>query len=302
VRSFTVYLLAALILTGACSSETSPQPADEVLIVATTSILGDVASAAFGDSARVITLLTGTNDPHSYRASPNDVALLGQADVVLANGLGLEEALYDLLEAAIADGANVLFAGNQIEPLYTDTNRRVVDPHFWLDPLRMEVVITALGDELARLEPDNAAAWRTRADAYGSTLRRVHAGLVDLVDSLPQNRRALFTNHDSLRYFADRYGFVIVSSLIPGSSTIAEPSAADLAAAIDYLEGQEISAIFADAAGSKRLAEIVAAEVSRDVVVVELHSGGLGPPESGADTYIGYLETNAGLIVKALAA
>jgi zinc/manganese transport system substrate-binding protein len=112
--------------------------------------------------------------------------------------------------------------------------------------------------------------------------------------------RLLVTNHDALGYFADRYDFEIVGVVIPGGSTLADPSSAELAALVETLLETDVPAIFAETSSPAQLAETVAAEAGNDVEVVELHTGSLGEPGSGADTLIGMLRTNATRIRDAL--
>ncbi|HEX2369526.1 MAG TPA: metal ABC transporter substrate-binding protein, partial [Acidimicrobiia bacterium] len=112
--------------------------------------------------------------------------------------------------------------------------------------------------------------------------------------------RVLVTNHDSLGYFADRFGFTVVATVIPGGSTLAEPSSREIAELVDTIDTTGVSAIFADATNSTALAETVAAEAGRDVEVVEMFTDTLGEPGSGADSYLGMILTNAGLVADAL--
>ena len=303
--------LAVLLITVACGEGDEPPATDtRLLVVATTSIIGDVVSATFGAGVEVRVIVSGTQDPHSYRASPEQVASLREADLVVANGLGLEEALTDILEAAAGDGADILHLGELIAPL-TVRGAGVVadasnadgpfDPHFWFDPLRMEQAVGLIGDKLAAIDPARARMWRDAAAAYQARLRAVDSDIRDLLAAIPEGDRKLVTSHDSLRYFAAGYGFSIVGTVIPGASTLAEPSASDLADLIEIIRTEEIQAIFVDTTRPARLAEVVAAEVGREISVVELFTGALGPSGTGADTYLGYLQTNAERIVQALA-
>lgn len=304
VRRLSYCLLIGLIAASACSTTDSPGPTNRLLIVATTSILGDVANAAFGQEAAVEVIISGTSDPHSYRASPRDVALLRRADIVFSNGLGLEHALAKILTAAADDGATIVSAGDYVgqAPISPGDagGASIEDPHFWMDPTRMELVVAELGKRLAALDPENGAVWTSLAEAYREKLQGVDAEILDLVRSLPDDKRKLVTNHDSLGYFAARYGFTVLTTLIRGTSTVAEPSASDLVAAIEIVRLHDVAAIFTGVGGSPNLASTVAAEVEREVAVIDLYVGSLGPAGSGAETYIEYLRSNARAIVDGL--
>ena len=305
MKRLAVVVLAFTIVAVSCGGEeTSADPgSDRLLIVATFSILGDVVTTAFGNDVDVRVLISGNQDPHSYRASPEQVALLGQADLVVANGLGLEEAVADILDAAVDDGARILFVGDKVEPLPLSgaSDDGPFDPHFWFDASRMEQAVGHIRDELIAIDPSKTSTWNQSADAYQGELRAVDASIRETVDVLPSDARRIVTNHDSLRYFAAAYGFVIVGTVIPGASTLTEPSASDIVDLVETIEAENIQAIFADTASPVRLAEVVADEVGRDVVVIELYTGALGPAGTGAETYLGYLLTNTDLIVQALA-
>jgi zinc/manganese transport system substrate-binding protein len=103
----------------------------------------------------------------------------------------------------------------------------------------------------------------------------------------------LVTNHDAFGYFADRYEFDLLGTVIPGGSTLAAPSSADLAALVDVMKSEEVTVIFAETSSSTTLAEAVTAELGSDVDVVELYTESLGEVGSDADTYIGMLRVNA---------
>jgi len=110
----------------------------------------------------------------------------------------------------------------------------------------------------------------------------------------------MVTNHEAFGYFADRYGFEIIGVVIPGGSTLAEPSSADLGDLVEVMEQSGTGAIFAETTQPTSLAEAVAAELGGEVEVVELFTESLGRPGSGAETLQEMLVTNAGRISEAL--
>jgi zinc/manganese transport system substrate-binding protein len=306
VRRIIPPALILALLTVSCSAASDPVLRRRPLVVATTSILGDVTASAFEGLVDVEVLIAGTQDPHSYRASPDQVGLIHAADLVVANGLGLEEALLDLLEAAAADGARVVYLGDVIDPIAggedhgEEDGHEEGDPHFWLDPLRMAVAVRYLGEQLAVLLPADAATVEAAAESYASRVEDVDSTIRRLTGSVPAPDRRLVTNHDSLAYFAAAYGYTILGTVIPGTSTLAEASASDLADLVVQMRSVGTPAIFVESNRPARLAEVVAEEVGHTVRVVRLYTGTLGAPGTGADTYIGLLRTNAELIVQAL--
>ncbi len=287
-------LVVLALLGGACSG--GDDAADGIEIVATTTIVGDIVRNVVGDNADIEILLPPGADPHDYSASPQQVAALQQADLVVANGLGLEEGLVDVLGAAAADGVEVLELAPAVDPILSED--RMPDPHFWLDPTRTVRAVELLAKTLTEI--DASIDWVSAAATYGADITTADAAIETLLATIPPDRRILVTNHDSLAYFADRYGFEVVGTVIPGTTTRAAPNAEDLAALVAIIEARGVSAIFGETTRPSDVAEAVAAEVGRPVAVVELFTGSLGEPGTGADSYIGVIRTNAERIAEAL--
>src|SRR5690606_33621147 len=136
-------------------------------------------------------------------------------------------------------------------------------------------------------------------DAYLAELHALVAEVTELLEPVPAERRVLVTNHDVLGAFAERFGFEVLGVIVPGGSTLAEPSAAELAALAEAVREAGVPAVFADATAPARLAEALADE-RRGVAGVELFTGSLGEPGSGAATYLGMVRTNAARIAAPL--
>jgi zinc/manganese transport system substrate-binding protein len=305
-------LLTACTSSGAASTTSQAAPGP-LSVVVTTSVLGDVVANVVGDAATVEVLLPIGADPHDYQPSARQLALVNEADLVVANGLRLEEGLVDALASAEADGANVLEVAPLVDPIPLggtgaesagcdpteesgDTNR--CDPHVWTDPVRMAVAARTIAAELAAL--DGSVDWEGNAGRYAQELLAADEEIAAALEAVPDERRILVTNHDSLGYFADRYGFEVVATVIPGGTTLGDPSSAELADLVVVIGDTGVPAIFAENVEPATLAEAVAAEVGDGVAVVELFTDSLGEPGSGADTLIGMLLTNAARIAAAM--
>jgi len=308
--------LAGLVLGGCGGGEAVPGSGacPGLKIVVTTSILGDVVGNLAAGSGTVETLMPVGADPHSFQVSARQVAALRGADLVVANGLGLEEGMGDAIAAVAAEGVTVVEAASFVEALPFsirgggegtaagdgEEGHGTLDPHIWTDPVRMAEVATGLGEALAAADPACPGRWREAAAAYRGELLRLDEEIAAILEGVPAEQRKLVTNHGSLGYFADRYGFEILGSIIPGGDTLAEPSPADLAALVESLEREGIRAVFAETTQSADLAEAVAAELGRGVEVIGLFTGSLGEPGSGAETYLSMQRTNAERIAGAL--
>ncbi len=287
-------LLLALTL-AACAGGT--EDAEEGLaVVATTSIVGDIAAAVVGDEGDVEVLIPIGVDAHDFSPSSQQASLLATADLVLANGLGLEAGLEDVLASVADDGVQVLELAPLIEPIeFRDGG--ALDPHFWMDPVRVGDAAHAVAEALDAHHP---GGWQERAASYAAGMEASDVEIEGVLAVVPQDHREMVTNHEAFGYFAARYGFETIGVVIPGGSTLTEPSSAELADLVEVMEQSGTSAIFAETTQPTALAEAVAAELGDDVEVVELFTESLGGPGSGAETLSEMLLTNARRISEAL--
>ncbi len=291
----------ALGLAG-CAATGGPDDGEAtgVSVVASTTILGSVAGqvvACAGGQAQ--TLIPVGADPHDYAPSSSDVAAMVEATLVITNGLGLEEGLTSALATAREDGAPVLEVGPALDPQPFGGSSGSADPHVWLDVSRMATAATVIGDKLADVtgEAVYSACGTTVATALTATDSEVRT----ILDAVPTESRVLVTDHDAFGYFSRAYDFTVLGVVIPGGSTLAQPSSSELAALAQTVRTAGVAAIFANTANPTALIDALAQESGQQVAVVELYVGSLGPAGAGADTYQGMMLTNAHRIADALA-
>jgi zinc/manganese transport system substrate-binding protein len=289
--------LIAAVLAAGCDTAATPGD-DGPLVVATTSIMGDIASSVVGDEGNVEVLIPIGVDSHDFQPSAQQASLIAGADLVVANGLGLEEGLADVLSSAVADGIEVIELAPLVDPISFAGQDGSDDPHFWMDPIRVGDAAIALATDLAELRP--GGSWMDSARRYAGEMTDVDRVVADLLASVPEESRSMVTNHEAFGYFAQRYGFEVTGVVIPGGSTLAEPSSAELAALVAEMRRDGASVIFAETTQPTALADAVAAELGEEVEVVELFTESLGPEGSGAETLADLLETNAGRIAESL--
>ncbi len=342
-------LMALLLLAAACGSgggagDTTASEADGDVevphVVATTTILGDIVGQLAGDAVEVTTLIPVGADSHSFQLSTQQGELIRDADLVVANGLGLEEGLLDALESAGDDGIHVFEATSAVEVIPFgeagghehdeheegeehadeegeahadeedehadedghDHDHDGGDPHFWMDPARMADVVEELGHELAELDTAlSEEEWDDRADALADELDALSDEVAEILADVPEERRVLVTNHEALGYFADAFDMAVLGTVVPGGDTLAEPSAADLEELVDAITDAGVSAIFAETSSPSRLAEVVAEEVDGDVIVAELFTESLSDADGPAATYQDFMRHNATVIADSLA-
>ncbi|MEZ5257119.1 MAG: metal ABC transporter substrate-binding protein [Ilumatobacteraceae bacterium] len=302
-------------------------------VVVTTSILGDVVGNLAGDEFDVVTIMPVGADPHDFQPSAQQVAQIGEADVLIANGGGFEVGLADVIESAEADGVPTFEALGAVETLdfgdethadheadgaeevevheeeahedeahEDEAHEEGVDPHFFTDPARMAVATDAIAKFLAdNVDGVDADVLRLSAEEYVDQLEALDAEVEELLSVIPEDRRVLVTNHEVFGYFADRYDFEVVGTVIPGGSTTDGADAAALDALAQTVTDRNVPAIFAETSSSGALAETLADEAG-DVEVVELFSESLGDPDSEGGTYLDMVRTNGERIAAALSA
>lgn len=293
--------VAAALALFASALATAPARGAPTTVVATTTILGDLTRVVAGPDARVVTLMPPGADPHQWEPSARQAGVLRSAELVVANGLGLESGLRSVLAAAREDGARVLEVAPHCSPLPGPGGG--LDPHVWTDPRRMELAARVIADALgARLDPAAARRVARRATAYRRVLRREDARVRARLARVPAGRRAIVTNHHVLGYFAHRYRFRVVGAVIPNTSTLASPSARDLAALARTIRRERVRAILVDSSSPRRLADALAGEAELPVRVETIYSESLGPPGSPAATYLGMVRFNADRIAGAVGA
>ena len=354
-RPSLVALLGVLVLTlGACAGSEADEPTDAgtdaedastddgetigvatedepLRVVVTTGILADITTQVLdGTGAEVEVVMPPGVDPHAYEPSASDGVALREADLVVANGLQLEEALLDVLAAAEQDGVAVVEVGAGLDDVlevggdddghgdegddhadegdhadeddhegHDEDDHGGVDPHVWLDPINVGQIAEIVAAAYAEVDPDAAATVDENAAAVVADMAALDAELQELVATLDEDQRLLVTNHDALRYLAARYGFEIIATVLPGTSTDVDVTAAGFTELAATIEDAGVPAIFAETSSSDRLARSLAEEVG-DIEVVELYTGALGAPGSGADTVAGMIRTDIERIVDAL--
>ncbi|MCE7919847.1 MAG: zinc ABC transporter substrate-binding protein, partial [Chloroflexi bacterium CFX1] len=212
-------------------------------VLASVSFLADMAQNVAGERATVESLIPIGVDPHAYQAAPADVAKVAESDVLILNGLEYEHFIEPLLENAggdrlVIEAAAGLTPRQMGEPAgETESgaghDHEAGDPHMWLDPNLVIRYVENIRDGLSRADPEGAEVYQSNAGAYIAQLKELDAFIKAQVETIPAERRLLMTNHESLGYFAERYGFTVVGAILPGFSSEAGASAREVASVIE---------------------------------------------------------------------
>ncbi|AXK37142.1 zinc ABC transporter substrate-binding protein [Streptomyces armeniacus] len=285
-------------LTG-CSSAGDDRPT----VVVTTNILGDITRNVVGEEADVRVLMKPNADPHSFGVSAREAAEIEGADLVVYNGLGLEENVLRHVEAARGSGVPTLGVGESVDPISyaSDAMKGQQDPHFWTDPHRVRQAVDLIGKKVGEeVDGADADAVKANAAAYGRKIDGLGAWMTERFTGIPEQRRNLVTNHHVFGYLAQRFHFKVIGAVIPSGTTLASPSAADLDSLRKAIEKADVRAIFADSSQPERLARVLKKESSLDVAVIPLFSESLTPKGKGAATYLEMMRANTAAISRGL--
>ncbi|MFE7130128.1 zinc ABC transporter substrate-binding protein AztC [Streptomyces sp. NPDC057638] len=296
-------VLPGLLLLPACSSGE-----DRPRIVVTTNILGDITREIAGAEAEVTVLMRPNADPHSFGLSAAEAATLEQADLVVFNGLGLEENVLRHVGNARRAGVPVFEAGAAADPLTyrsadsgSQGEQGAPDPHFWTDPDRVRKAARLIADRITEhVDGVDRNAVRANALRYERQLADLTTWMTRSFERVPEDRRALVTNHHVFGYLADRFGFRVIGAVIPSGTTLASPSSSDLHSLTRAMRDAGVRTIFADSSRPQRLAEVLREEMGGDVRVVELYSESLTEEGGGADTYLSMMRANTEALTNGL--
>ncbi|KQQ52208.1 zinc ABC transporter substrate-binding protein AztC [Plantibacter sp. Leaf314] len=302
-RQTTVLRTAAVLVSGlvlgagltSCAASADDRP----LVVATTNILGDVVGELLGEQAEVMTLMPPDADPHSFEISAKEAARITGAQLIVSNGLGLEEGLTQHLETAADEGVPLVEAGSLVDVLETASG--AADPHFWTDPVQMVAVVEGVTEAVIDEVPGvDAAEVRSNAEAYTAELEALDAEMAEAFAAIPVEQRKLVTNHHVFGYLAARYDFAVVGAVIPSGTTLAAPSASDLDELATAIETAGVHTIFADSSQPDRLVQVLADEADVDVAVVPLFTESLTAGSGEAPTYLTMMRANTERIATGL--
>lgn len=290
-RDAAAFLFAALLGALPLAAEAQDKPK----VVATFSILADLARNVGGERIELSTLVGPDGDAHVYAPTPADSRRLAEAKLVIANGLKLEGWIGRLIKAS-GSKAPVVEAARGVEPLKGDAGKgqghgreHALDPHAWQSVANAKLYVANIRDGLIAADPAGKAEYEANAAAYTAKLDALDTEIKETVARIPPERRRIIASHDAFGYFERAYGIAFVAP--QGVSTEAEASAKDVAKIIRQIKAEKIPAVFLENVSDPRLTERIAKE-SGARIGGRLRSDALSPPDGPAGTYIDMMRHN----------
>jgi zinc/manganese transport system substrate-binding protein len=301
MRKVSSFILI-LVLLAACSPIKNSGQSGKKTIVVTYSILGALVKDLVGDQATVIVLMPNGQDPHEWEPSAKDIETMNKADLIVENGLGLEGGMQKALAQATANGVKTFIASDHITVRKVglgegipsgdpDQSVGASDPHLWMDPLTMKQVMAAMA---VQINTDLGLDVSSLAQDLENRLDAMNSEIATQVATIPLANRKLVTGHESMGYYAQRYGFKLVGAIIPSITSQAEVSAADMATLKALIEENQVKAIFTELGTPKAVADAISQETGIKVITLTTHAL---PPDG---SYFTFLRNLTQLIVENL--
>ena len=293
-------LLTLLILiTISCQIQTTNTKKS---IVVTYSVLGSIVKELVGDETDVTVSIPNGLDPHEWEPSAKDIETINKADMIIENGLGLENGMEKTLQIARNKGTVFFTATDHITIRHVGLGEGIPsgdpdqalgapDPHFWLDPVSMKDVVVALTSTLMNKLNIDASA---QAKVIEARLDNLNNAIINVVSEIPMENHKLVTGHESMGYFAQRYGFQLTGVIMPSLSTQAAVSVADLAELKKIIMATHVKTIFSELGTSQAIAQTIAYETGVSVVELSTH---VLPPDG---SYYTFMEDVANTIANSL--
>ena len=307
--SFVLILCIVGIFATGCSTSKdkniNSNKGEKLKVVATTTMLADAVKNISGDYVEVKALMGPGVDPHLYKASAGDVALMQKADMVVYNGLHLEGKMGEIFENLTDKGKLVVTAANGVKKedlLKSPNSDNLYDPHIWFDVNIWKGAAVEIANGLKKLDKEHGDEFDNNLKRYLEDLDKLNEYIVKKIAEVPEKSRVLITAHDAFNYFGKAYNFEVKG--LQGISTASEAGTSDVRELANFIVDRKIKAVFVESSVPKKnieaLKEAVKAKGFDVKIGGELYSDSLGDVSTKAETYIGTFKSNIDTIVDAL--
>lgn len=270
--------------------------AQKKTLVASASMMADMAENIAGNLVDVKYIVPRGQDPHLYKPTPSDVVMVEKADLIIINGLTFEGWIAKLI-ANSGTKAETLTITQGIKAIQSDKYQNSFDPHAWMDVSLAQVYINNIRDGLIKLLPEHKEVFERNHAEYSKKLEELDTYIMDKVKEIPEQQRILITSHDAFAYYGRRYGLQLEA--IVGISTEAEVQSSDIIRVHKVIKESEVPAIFMESTINPKILQQIAKD-NKIVIGGELYADSLGDKDSPASTYLKMLRYNTDTIVKGL--
>jgi ABC-type Zn uptake system ZnuABC Zn-binding protein ZnuA len=268
-------------------------------VVTSVSPITNIVKNIGGDKINLIGLVPEGVNSHTFELVPSNVINLNKADLVIIDGLHLEDNIEKAVDATLKKhpqiqllklGDNTINSAQWVFDFSFPKEKGIPNPHLWLNVAYAMKFANLTRDKLIEMDPNNADYYTENAKKYHNLLAQLDSGIIDSVKTIPAENRKLLTYHDSWAYFAPRYNMTVIGAIQP--SDFSEPSPLDMAKLIDQIKQEKVPAIFASEVFSNKIVDQIARE-SHVAIVQTLRDDALpGDPNDRNHTYVGMMIEN----------
>ena len=268
-------------------------------VVTSVSPITNIVKNVGGDKITLTGLVPEGVNSHTYEPVPSDIVKLGKADLVITNGLYLEDPMERIVNTSLNTNPNIQLlklGDNAVNPtewvfdFSFPEEQGHPNPHLWLNPVYAMKFANLTKDKLVEMDPNNTAYYTENTDKYVALLKQLDEGIKEATQSIPTENRKLITYHDSWAYFAPRYNMTVIGAVQP--SDFSEPSPLDIAKLIDQIKAENVSAIFASEVFSNRITDQIANEAGIEIVQTLSDDALPGNLTAPNHTYVGMMLEN----------
>ena len=269
---------------------------DKPAVVATASMIADMAKQLAGDKVDIKCIVPIGGDPHLHEPTPRDARLVSDADIILVNGLTFEGWLSELI-ANSGTSARTVLVTEGVTPIASTKYKNSTDPHAWMDATKGLQYIRNITNALIDLDPANKPFYEEQHERYQQQVKETDQYILNLVQTIPEEKRILITSHDAFQYYGQRYGIRLEA--IMGISTDVDVQTSDIIRLNKVISESGVPAIFMESTINPKILKQIA-EDNNIVIGGELYADSIGDEDSPAPTYLDMLRHNTEVIVKAL--
>ncbi len=300
VATFTILLSLLAVITSIDNNLNSVYAANKTLnVITSVSPITNIVKNIAGDKINLTGLVPEGVNSHTFEPVPSDIIKLSNADLVIINGLFLEDNMEKVVNESLKNKPDIQLlklADNTIDStgwifdFSFPKEQGHPNPHLWLNPVNAMKFANLTKDKLIEMDPSNTAYYAENAEKYIALLKQLDEGIKAAVQSVPPENRKLITYHDSWAYFAPRYNMTVIGAVQP--SDFSEPSPLDIAKLIDQIKAEKVPAIFASEVFSNRITDQIAKEAGVNIVQTLRDDSLPGNLTSPDHTYVGMMLDN----------